>query len=296
MKYIIYLIFCLLLWNNVFSTSNITTTSGIYIEYQEITSINYQKHISQVNYTGNSWILPVFSNSSQVSYNFNFNLSNYSKTSQVKIFETTIGNTLCSSSLDSNELKSCSINYNSAYLTSEHNLNFQICNLDNVCSNPYLNTINFMRKDSSVNILSGVYIFVMTKFNITTVYPITYVTPTPESSSKKYNINNITIKIYDGNYNFDSCKVNINSQNYTMNYSAHYCTYTYSFNSSNITQSITFQGYYNLSSIETGLEQRTITIYPIKSNNNPMPAYGLASLLITFSLLIGNFIYGGIKK
>ena len=122
------------------------------------------------------------------------------------------------------------------------------------------------------------------------VSAVDYVLPTPEDNIKKYNLNNITIKINDGNYIFNSCKVEINNQNYTMNYSNRYCTYTYSFNSSNVTQTIVFQGFYNISGVETGIGQRTIYIYPSKTSNNKMPAYGVFSLILSFILIGGGFL------
>lgn len=293
MRSIIYLFLSFLLINNVFSTTNTTTAAGIYMQYGEDFS-NYQKSISQLNYTGNSNILPVISdvNSNYITYSFIFDLTNYSNTTQVKVFETTTSNTLCSSTLNSNQVKSCNVSYTNTYVSSKHTLGFQICNLNGLCSIPFTNAISFMQKDNSEEVNAGVYLSVRSLFNITTTYPITYVTPTPESSSKKYNINNITIKIYDGNYNFDSCKVNINNLNYTMAYASHYCTYTYSFNSSNTTQSIIFQGYYTISSVQSALEQRTITIYPVKTNTSPMPTYGVFSLILSVILItLGGFIF-----
>ena len=290
MRYLQYFFIFLFLLIPINSTINSTVSGGFNITLENYNSSSYTSR--PVSFSNILFSSPNTSdiNSKYVIQNVEHDSNLYQTKISIYSTQGNLNSKLCESSFESLNFQNCQINYTDSMITDTKTYYAYVCSEYGDCSLSY--PFTFMLKDTTEAITGGMKFTLQSFFNITTNYPIAYISPTLENNAKKYNVNNITIKIYDGNYNLDSCKININGQNYSMTYDNTNCIYTYSFNLTNSTQDISFQAYYTINSIEDYLELRTVTIYPVKNSNNKMPAYGIFSLVISILIIIfGGFIF-----
>ena len=118
-----------------------------------------------------------------------------------------------------------------------------------------------------------------------------YASPTPASNYHKVNLSSFTVNVSSLGQEIDSCVFEINSQNYTMDISGSFCSYTYSVEQNQSEELYEYRVYANVSNSLFELEQREIGSYTLEKNPVEVPALGFGSIII--ALLI---IFGGLFK
>lgn len=162
----------------------------------------------------------------------------------------------------------------------------KICNEFGGCS-PMRPNSHWVSGSYTTQVNDGIMLKVMSQINKIPFFVPTYLTPTPANNQRSYDLNNISIKFYDGDQDLNGCYVNINGLNYSMNYSdTENCIYTYSFVPNSTPYAITFKGFYNVSGSIMSLQERTIFIYPSSEKIEELPVFGFLSIFLFVFIFI----------
>ena len=149
--------------------SAINTTSGIFLEFENVTSLNYEKSISQIDLISDLIIKSSNSNLDNVEWEVSFNISNFNNNYYLQIFDVNISNNLCNSTSSLTGTKSCVFNYDESYISSIHNnLSYRICISSQLCSSPY-SSFTFQQLNYIEQIQGGIYLLGSKNFNETIV-------------------------------------------------------------------------------------------------------------------------------
>lgn len=114
-----------------------------------------------------------------------------------------------------------------------------------------------------------------------------YVSPTPASNFHKVNVSSFVVNVSALGQEIDSCIFEINSQNYTMNISGSFCSYTYNVNQNQSEEIYEYSVYVNVSNSLFELEQREIGSYVIPSSSVKVPGFGVGSIVVALLLIFG---------
>ncbi len=284
-------ILVLLCFPVVFSQTN--TTAGFTLEFDvNFSTTTPQKTLSEV--VGLENLFPTSSNISTNSVVFDLEVAtqNYSRPTKLSIFDASFDaqSVLCNSSLSTSSNKGCSFSYDDAFISSPQYLGYRICNDLGQCSTP-VEPFDFVQLEQSEWIDAG-FKFTLESSFMEAIQPegVEYVSPTPRDDFRKVNLENFTIRFYDGGEDFDSCSVVVNGTSYSMDYDGDFCEYTYTLPQNTSFERLWFQASYNINSQESFLENRSVMTYPPKGSTVEVPGFGVGSFLTFLVVFLSSFV------